>query len=146
MKVINRKAKFDYQLLDRFEAGIVLTGAETKSAKAGQIKLDDSFVQITDQGVLLINSFVNPYKYADNRSYDPQRSRQLLLHQQEILSLTKKMEAKNLTLVPTMAYTKAGRVKLEIALAKGKKKWDKRETIKRREQAREAARAMRQKV
>lgn len=146
MKVINKKAKFDYKLLDRIEAGIVLSGAETKSAKAGAIKLDESFVRLADDGAYLVNAHIAPYKYADSRDYDPQQTRKLLLHKKEILSLAKKMEGRNLTLVPTAAYTKKGKVKIEIALAEGKKKWDKRRDIKKRDQQREAERDLRQKV
>lgn len=140
MRIINRKAKFNYQILETIEAGIVLTGAEAKSAKTNKIKLDDSHVRLTENGAELINAHIAPYKYADNRNYQPQRTRQLLLHKQELLSLAKKMEGKSLTLVPTAYYLKNGRIKLEIGLARGKKKWDKREAIKRRDLDREAGR------
>lgn len=143
MKVVNRKAKYNYYLLDTLEAGVVLTGAETKSAKQGKISLNEAYVRIMDQGVELINAHIAPYKYADQKNYDPQRTRRLLLHKKEILRLYKKMEGKNLTLVPTAAYTKNGRVKIEIALAKGKKKWDKREVIKRRDLDRQARKELR---
>jgi len=145
MKVVNKKARFDYKLLDRMEAGIVLTGAETKSAKSGQIKLEESFVRLSDDGAYLVNTHIAPYKYADSRDYNPQQTRKLLLHKKEILSLAKKMEGRSLTLVPTAAYTKKGKVKIEIALAEGKKKWDKRRDIKKRDQQREAERDLRQK-
>jgi len=133
MKVINKKARFNYKLFDRIETGIILTGAEAKSAKSGQIRLGESFVRLSNQGVFLVNAHIAPYKYADNKNYDPQRTRKLLLHKKEILSLAKKIEGKRLVIVPTAAYTKSGRVKIEIAIAQGKKKWDKRRIIKKRD-------------
>jgi SsrA-binding protein len=143
VKVINRKARFNYQFLDKFEAGIVLTGAEVKSIKQGKIRLDESFIKIDSKGeVWLVNSHIHPYPFADNRNYEPTRSRKLLLHRKEILSLTKKMEGRNLTLVPTSCYTKKRRIKLEFALAKGKKKWEKKEKIKKRDLEREMKREL----
>jgi len=121
---------------------MVLTGAEVKSVKKNKIKLEESFVRLAEDGAYLVNAHISPYKYADNTNYQPQRSRQLLLHKKELLSLAKKMEGKNLTLVPTACYTKKGRIKLEIGLARGKKKWDKREALKRRDLDREAAREL----
>jgi len=141
VKVINRKAKYNYEFLEKFEAGIVLTGAEVKSAKKGQIKLDDAFVRIDDKGeVWMVNAHIHPYKFADNKNYQPTRSRKLLLHKKEILSLTKKMEGRNLTLVPISCYTQKRMIKLEIALSKGKKSWQKKEKIKRRDIDREMKR------
>jgi SsrA-binding protein len=145
MKIINRKARYDYFLLERFEAGISLTGAEVKSVKEGRIRLDESYVRILEDGAWLVNANIAPYQYADSSAYKPTRSRRLLLHKKEILSLTKKMETKNLSLVPVSCYTKKGRIKLEVALARGKKKWDKRAAIRQRDLAREVQRALRQK-
>jgi SsrA-binding protein len=143
MRVINRKAKFNYEFLERLEVGIVLTGAEVKSAKKGQIKLDDAFVRIDEKGeTWLVNAHIHPYQFADNRNYNPTRSRKLLLHKKEILSLSKKMEGRNLSLVPTACYLKKGSIKLEIALARGKKRWQKKEKIKQRDIEREMAREM----
>ncbi|HUW21166.1 MAG TPA: SsrA-binding protein SmpB [Candidatus Bathyarchaeia archaeon] len=142
MKVYNRRANYDYQLFERIEAGIVLTGAEVKSVKENKIKMEESFVRLTDDGAYLVNAHIPPYKYAGDQDYDSKKSRRLLLHKKEILSLAKKMEAKNLTLVPVSCYTKKGRIKLEIALAKGKKRWDKRETIRRRDLQREVKREL----
>lgn len=143
MKVVNRKARYNYEFSERVEAGIVLTGAEVKSVKQGRIKLDDAFVRIDPQGeVWLVNSHIHPYPFADNRDYQPTRSRKLLLHKREILSLGKRTEAKNLALVPTACYTEKGRIKIEIALARGKKKWEKREAIKRRDLEREMKREL----
>ena len=103
-KVINRKARYNYELGERIEAGIVLTGAEVKSVKDGKISLDESFSRIDPNGeVWLVNCHIHPYRFADNRNYDPTRSRKLLLKKHEILSLFKKTENKNLTIVPTAA-------------------------------------------
>ena len=143
-KVINRKARFNYQLGERIEAGVVLTGAEVKSTKLGQISLNESFARVDDKGeVWLVNCHIHPYQFADNTDYEPTRSRKLLLKKSEILSLVKKIEGKKLALVPTAVYTKRGRVKVELAMGKGKKSWDKRRAIKEREQKREARSIMR---
>jgi len=145
-KVVNRKARFNYELLDRIEAGVVLTGAEVKSVKQGKVSLNESFCRVDDKGELwLHNAHIHPYQFADNRDYEPTRTRKLLLKKKEILSLVKKTEGKNLALVPTAIYTKRRRIKVEIALGKGKKSWDKRRAIKEREQKREARRAMKSK-
>jgi len=137
MRTFNRRAAFDYQLLEKFEAGIVLTGAEVKSIRENRIKLEGSFVRFSQDGAYLVNAQIAPYRFADSSGYDPGRTRKLLLHKKEILNLSQKMEAKNLSLVPVSCYTKRGKIKLEIALARGKKKYDKREAIKRRDLERE---------
>ena len=141
MKIINKKARYNYEFLEKLEAGIVLTGAEVKSVKKGRIRLDEAFVRIDPSGeAWLTNAHIHPYEFADNRNYQPTRSRKLLLHKKEILSLTKKMEGRNLAMVPVSCYTKKGVIKLELALAKGKKKWEKKEKIKRRDIEREMRR------
>ena len=145
MRVTNRKAKFDYFLLERFEAGVGLTGAEVKSVKEGRIRLDESYVRILDDGAWLVNAHVAPYRFADARTFKQTRSRRLLLHKKELLSLTKKIESKSLALVPVSCYTKKGRIKIEIALARGKKKWDKRAAIRKRDLNREVSRELRDK-
>jgi SsrA-binding protein len=142
MKSINRKAKFDYQISQKFEAGIVLTGPEAKSAKLGQIDLSHGFVKFkpTKFGSLeawLIGAHIYPYKHADNTNYDPIRSRKLLLHQKEILALQSQMRQSRQLLVPTAMYTKSGTVKIELGLARGKKKYEKRENIKKRDLGRD---------
>jgi len=143
VKIINRKARYNYEILEQIEAGIILTGAEVKSVKKGQIKLEESFVRIDpDLQVWLINAHIHPYQFADNRDYNPRRSRKLLLHKKESLALAKKMEGKNLTLVPTACYTLKGRIKLEVALARGKKTWQKKEIIKQRDIEREMEREL----
>jgi len=146
-KVVNRKARFNYELEDWVEAGIVLTGAEVKSVKQGKVSLGESFARIDDKGeVWLHNAHIHPYEFADNRDYEPTRSRKLLLKKKEILSLEKKTEGKNLVLIATGIYTKGRRIKVELALGRGKKKWDKRAAVKKREQEREARRAMKRRV
>jgi len=146
-KIINRKAKFNYELLEKVEAGVVLKGAEVKSVKLGQVSLKEAFCRVDDKGeAWLHNAHIHPYKFADNTDYEPTRARKLLLKKSEILSLVKKIEGKNLALIPTAIYTKRGRIKVEIATGKGKKKWDKRRTIKEREQKREVRRAMKEKI
>lgn len=147
MKVINRKARFNYELSDRLEAGVVLAGAEVKSAKAGKVSLNESFARVDDNGeVWLINAHIHPYEYSENKDYEPTRSRKLLLKRREILSLQKKMEGKNLTLIPTAMYLSKNKVKVELTIGKGKKQWDKRETIKKRELDKQKARLIRQKA
>jgi len=147
MKIINKKAGFNYELTERVEAGIVLSGAEVKSAKAGKVSLNDGFARVDDNGeVWLSNCHIHPYQFADNSDYQPTRSRKLLLKRKEILSLTKKIEGKNLTLVPTAMYLVKGKVKVELAIGKGKKKWDKRMVIKKRESDREKQQLLRQKI
>ena len=133
MKVLNRRAKFDYQLFEKFEAGIVLTGAEVKSVKMGRLSLEEAFVRVKDGEAYLFNATIPAYPYSSPRDYQPQRTRKLLLHRQEITSLGSKMKQKNLTLVPVSCYTKRGKIKLEIALGKGKKKFEKKKTIKKRD-------------
>jgi len=143
MKVINRCAKRDYFLLDRVEAGIVLTGAEVKSVKENKIKLEESFVRLMEDGAYLVNAHIHPYQFARTENYQPHRTRRLLLHKKELLGLAKKIEGKNLTLVPVKCYTRKGKIKLEIAIARGKKKWDKRETLRRKDLEREMERELR---
>jgi len=143
MQIVNRKAKFNYELLDRIEVGIVLSGAEVKSVKAGHLSFSDAFVKFIGSELWLVNMMISPYAFAQNENYDPKQSRKLLLHKQELLALTKKMETGNLTLVPTVIYTKGRRVKLEIALARGRKTFEKKEVLKRRDLDREAAKTLR---
>lgn len=146
-KVFNRKARFNYEITESIEAGVVLYGPEVKSVKLGQVSLNESFARIDEKGeVWLINCHIHPYQYAVNKDYDPTRSRKLLLKRNEILALITKMEGKNLSLVPTAIYTKKGKIKVELGIGKGKKQWDKRRTIKEREQKREATRILRGKV
>lgn len=137
MRIINRRASYEYQILDKFETGIVLAGPEVRSVRQGNLKLEEAFVRIKDGQAWLINAHIHPFAFADNRDFDPRRSRKLLLHKNELLKLEQKIREKNLTLVPLSCYIKHNRLKLEIALAKGKKKYEKREAIKKRDLERE---------
>ena len=143
MKIVNDKAKFNYELGERVETGIVLTGPEVKSVKLGQIDMSATHVRAqssthkSQNELWVVGLHIYPYKHADNTNYDPQRTRKLLLHQREILGLLSKMKQGRLMLVPTAMYTKEGKIKLEIALARGKKKYEKREVIKKRDLERE---------
>lgn len=138
MKILRKKTNFDFQLFDRIEAGIALEGHEAKSAFLGRLNLDDAYIRIKDGQALLINARIPPYESARVFGYDPQRARRLLLHKREILGLETKMKQKNLSLVPVSCYNKGRRIKLELALAKSKKKFEKKEAIKKRELEREA--------
>ena len=134
---MNRKANYDYEIFEKIEAGAALTGAEVKSLFAGQASLDEAYVKIIDNEAFLVNAHIHPYQFADTRKIDPKRSRKLLLHRKELLSLINKMKQKNLSLIPLSWYNKGHQIKLEIGLAKGKKKWQKKETIKKRDLERE---------
>lgn len=137
MKIINRKATFDYQVLEAFEAGINLLGAEVKAARAGQIDLHGSFARILGSEIYLINAKILPYKFARPESFDARRTRKLLLHKKQIISLKSKIEAANLTIVPLAMYTKGNLIKLELALAKSRKKFEKKELLKKQDLDRE---------
>lgn len=135
--IFNKKASFDFSLNDRFEAGIVLTGSEVKSVRYGSVSLTDSFVKISNEEAFLVNVYIAPYKYAVDPSYDPKRTRKLLLTKKEIEFLGGKLASGNLTVVPVKVYTSHNLVKVEIALASKKKKFDKREALKKAAQNRE---------
>lgn len=143
----NKNALFHYQILEKLEAGIVLTGAEVKSAKLGQINLKGSYVSINKGVPWLIKCHISPYKMAGSqKNYEPTRPRKLLLKKSEISSLIGRLSSAGLTLIPVSVYTKGGFIKLEIGLAKGKKEIDKREKIKKREVNRRIQRIMRNKI
>jgi SsrA-binding protein len=133
----NRKAFFDYHILDTFEAGIVLGGTEVKGIREGKANLRDSYARVESGEVWLYNVHINPYSHRGYVDHDPKRKRKLLLHRAEIRKLIGKTVERGLTLVPTRMYFKNGRVKVALALARGKQVHDKRETIKRRETERE---------
>jgi len=143
MKIVNRRAYHDYHLLEKFEAGIELTGPEVKSVKNGRMSLAGAFVRIKDDQAFLVNAHISPYEFADARNYEPTRTRRLLLHKKEIISLETKIRTKRLTLVPLSCYTKGPWIKLKIALAKGKKKYEKKEAKKRQDLEREMERELR---
>jgi SsrA-binding protein len=138
----NRRARFKYSFLETFEAGIVLTGSEVKSAKAAQIQLGDAYASITRGEIWLHNAHISPYAQANRNNHEPMTVRKLLLHREQINKLIGKTREKGQTLIPTKVYLKNGLIKVEIALAKGKQDHDKRETIKNREQDREARQAI----
>lgn len=137
MKIVNKKAGYDYEIFEKIEAGVALTGAEVKSLFAGQTSLDEAYVKIIDNEAFLVNAHIHPYQFADTRKIDPKRTRKLLLHRKELLSLVNKIKQKNLSLIPLSWYNKGHQIKLEIGLAKGKKKWQKKEVIKKRDLERE---------
>lgn len=134
----NRRARYDYQILESYEAGLALRGHEVKAIKTGHVSLKGSYVVIKKNEAYLINAFIPPYQPANTpEGYDPERSRKLLLKQSEIKALIGKSKQKGLTLIPLKLYTKRGKVKLEFGTGKGKRKQDKREEIKKREAERE---------
>jgi len=142
----NRKAHFDYHVLETFEAGIVLLGTEVKGIREGKANLRDAFARVEKGEVWLYNVHINPYSHRGYVDHDPKRRRKLLMHRQEIRKLIGKTVEKGLTLVPTRMYFKHGKVKVAIALARGKQVHDKRETIKRRETDRETRAAVKERV
>ena len=133
MATQNRKARFNYTITDTFEVGIVLTGAEVKSVRAGQINLDEAYAKIRDGEAWLVGAHISPYKGAPNSDASPTTARKLLMHKLEIEKLELKLKTENLTLVPLKTYLAHNRIKLELGLAKGKKKFDKRASIKERD-------------
>jgi SsrA-binding protein len=136
--VLNRTASFNYDLLETFEAGIALQGSEVKSIRDGRISLKESYAEVKNGEVFLISAHISPYEAANRFNHDPKRDRKLLLHRREIKRLTGKIKEKGLTLVPVkVLLNDQGRVKVEIALAKGKKTYQKREAIKARDVERE---------
>jgi SsrA-binding protein len=142
----NRQASFKYTLLERFEAGMVLTGTEVKSLRDGGAQLKDSYVAIRDDEAWLVGSYIAPYAAASRDNHTPEHDRKLLLHRSEINKIINATREKGLTVVPTRIYFSGdvrSRAKVEIAIAKGKDMWDKRESIKARDTAREVAREIR---
>src|SRR5580704_8441530 len=138
----NRKAFHDFHLLETFEAGVVLLGTEVKAIREGRVNLRDSFARVEDGEVFLYNVNISPYSHRGYADHEPLRRRKLLLHKSEIRKLIGKTVEKGMTLVPVRLYFKDGRVKVAVSLAKGKKDYDKREAIKRRETDRETRSAI----
>jgi SsrA-binding protein len=138
----NRKAYHDYHLLETFEAGIALLGTEVKAIREGRVNLRDSYARVEGAQVYLYNVNISPYSHRGYADHDPMRQRKLLLHREEIRKLIGKTIERGMTLVPVRMYFKNGKVKVAVALAKGKKEYDKRETIKRRETDRETRAAI----
>ena len=138
---VNRIASHNYFLLEKFEAGVVLTGTEVKSVRAGRANLKDAYGLIKDGELWLLNCHIGPYEHGNIFNHAPLRTRKLLIHKEELRKLIGKTQQKGLTLIPTRMYFKNGKVKVELALAKGKQLWDKRETERRKtadQEAREA--------
>ena len=142
----NRKARFNYEIGEKFEAGIALLGTEVKGIREGQANLRDSYARVEKGEIWLFNVHINPYSHRGYVDHDPRRKRRLLLHKHEIRKLIGKTVEKGLTLVPTKLYFKNGKVKVALALAKGKQDHDKRETLRRREADRETRAAVKERV
>lgn len=136
----NRKATHEYFLLERLEAGLVLQGSEIKSMRAGHISLAEAYVQVDGKEAWLIDAHIAPYEQASHYNHDPRRPRKLLLHRSQIHELWDEVRQKGVTIIPLKVYLKDGRAKIEIAVAKGKKLYDKRESIAKRDAEREAER------
>lgn len=140
----NRKASHDYHIEETHEAGVVLTGTEIKSVRAGSVNLRDSYAQVRNGELWLSNVHIAPYEPASKQNVDPYRDRKLLMHHKEILRLFGRVQEKGLTLIPLRMYLNKNRAKVEIALARGKKQYDKREAIAKRDSAREIDRAVKE--
>ncbi|MBF0614721.1 MAG: SsrA-binding protein SmpB [Magnetococcales bacterium] len=138
----NRKGRFNYEILESFEAGVVLTGTEVKSLRAGKINLSDSFAVIQRGELTWLNANIAVYTHGNLNNHDPLRTRTLLVHKHELRRLIGITKEKGLTLVPLRAYWKDGRVKLQVGIGRGKKLYDKRETVKEREWEREKGRIL----
>ena len=138
----NRKASHDYFIEDRFEAGIVLLGTEIKSVRAGRVSLREAYVTTDGNEAWLINAHIAPYDPASRMNHDPKRSRKLLLHKKEIIELFEGIRQKGYTIVPISMYLKSGKAKVEIALARGKKQYDKRRDLAKRDAEREMLRSL----
>ena len=138
----NKRAQRDYFLQDRFEAGLVLRGSEIKSVRAGQVNLAEGYVRDDRRELWLVNCHIAPYDPASRENHDPLRPRKLLLHGNEIVRLRESVQQKGLTIIPVRMYLSHGRAKVEIALARGKRKYDKRQSIARRDSQRDVARTL----
>ena len=139
----SRRARFDFEIFETFEAGLVLLGSEVKSLRGGRVNLKDAYAIIKDDEAWLIGCHISPYSFARGGGHDPERTRKLLLHRHEIDKIRSQIAEKGRTLIPVKMYFKDGIAKLEVALARGKDRYDKRETLKRKQADREMERAMR---
>jgi len=139
----NRRARFDYEIVESYEAGLALVGSEVKSLRLGNADLKDSYGAVRDGEAWLYGLRISPYEFAREGGHEPERTRKLLLHRVEIERIASSLAEKGLTLIPVRLYFKDGKVKVELGLAKGKAKYDRRETVKRREADREMQRAIR---
>lgn len=141
----NRKAYHDYTIDETYEAGVALTGTEIKSVRAGSLNLRDSYAQVRNGELWLMNVHVAPYEPASRQNVDPYRDRKLLMHRKEILRLNSRVQEKGLTLIPLRVYLKKNRAKVELGLGRGKKQYDKRDAIAKRDSAREMQRSVKMK-
>ncbi len=139
----NRKAHFEYEILEKFEAGIALRGPEVKSLRAGKASLSDAFAVVRRGEVFLVNAHINPYSHANRENVEAKRERKLLLHRVEIARLAGRVLERGFTLIPLRIYFKNGYAKVEIALARGKRRYDKRQAIRKREEERGLRRVLR---
>ena len=146
MEIINRKARHDYYISDTYEAGIVLKGTEIKSIRAGRANLKDSYAIIKNNEIYLLNMHISKYKKGNIFNHEETRTRKLLLHKKEILKLNDKIRLEGYTLIPLKLYFKGSNAKIEIGVAKGKKDYDKRETIKKRDTERELRKVMKEHI
>ena len=140
----NRKARYNYFIVDEFEAGMILMGTEVKSLRLGSVHLKDSYAKIKNGEVIVFQMHISPYPFAYYENHDPLRPRKLLLHKYEIKRLYGKINEKGMSLIPLKVYFKNGKAKITLALAKGKRKYDKRETIRRRDEKRDLERSKRE--
>lgn len=138
----NRKAHFNYEIIEKLEAGLVLQGSEVKALRDAKANLSDSYVHFRNNEAYLVNCHISPYPNAGPFNHEPLRARKLLLHEKEIVKLESQTQEKGITIIPLKMYFKKGRAKVELGLGRGKKLYDKRETIKRREQNREVSKAI----
>jgi len=141
----NRRARHDYDLLEKFEAGLILTGSEIKSVRGNRVNLQRGFVQVRSGELWLMDVHIAPYEFAGYKKHDPDRPRKLLLHRREINKIHEAISTKGLTMIPTKMYLKDGWAKVEIALARGKRKYDKRSELAKRDAKRQVERALREK-
>jgi SsrA-binding protein len=137
MKIVNKKASFNYEILESLEAGVILTGAEVKSIKSGRANIGDAYVKVLNNELWLVNANIPKYEFASDKNYDPARSKKLLINRVQLDRLESKMKQGNLTLIPVSLYTVRGMIKVEVGLAKGRKYHEKRERDKERELDRE---------
>ena len=142
----NRKARHDYHIEESFEAGIVLTGSEIKSVRAGRVNLRDSYAIVRDGELWLINAHIAPYSPASRQNHEPRRNRKLLMHRRQIDRLAGQVRERGYTLIPLRMYLRGGRAKVELALARGKRKYDKRQALAEREASRQIERALKERM
>ncbi len=143
---VNRRASHDYFILESLEAGLVLKGTEVKSLREGRASIKDSFAKIEDEEAFIYNMHIPPYEFGNRFNHDPKRPRKLLLHKEELRRFVGKSTIRGLSLIPLRVYFRRGKAKLELALAKGKRRYDKREVLRRRDAEREIERALRSRL